>query len=342
MNITDSPQAIGRSAGRYLSGHLQDLIAAAENAVLRDPNSQGAGLTTPVRRAIAAQTARTAGDEALASQLVEGNGDTDRTSAVITALAFAQTLAAGPGHQGHPSREPLDELLRAGLTEQQAVAIGQIIGYTSFLVRLAAVAQALDVHDAAPHPDDDLVEIAEELPHPREQFAMRGWRGWLSLAGDDADFPTKDNQKPNDYYRVLFHDPVSLEHRTVLYDELMRGEGPATLPQREMAALAVSLTTPCSFCASVHGRRHFLTSRDKLSSVQLQHGGPEAVTDPEQRAIARLGEALGQPRVQAPVAEVALMRQRGMHDDEIALVGAVGAMFGWANRLMTSYGEPVD
>ncbi|MFQ6485292.1 hypothetical protein [Brachybacterium epidermidis] len=43
-----------------------------------------------------------------------------------------------------------------------------------------------------------------------------------------------------------------------------------------------------------------------------------------------------------PFAAVALLRGHGLSDRAIAETGAVGAMFAWANRLMTGLGEPTD
>ena len=70
--------------------------------------------------------------------------------------------------------------------------------------------------------------------------------------------------------------------------------------------------------------------------------GPGCVTDPVQRANARSGPAFGAVRPQVPSAAVALLRGHGLSDRAIAEVGAVGAMFAWANRLVTGLGEPTD
>lgn len=43
-----------------------------------------------------------------------------------------------------------------------------------------------------------------------------------------------------------------------------------------------------------------------------------------------------------PVDEAVELRALGAGDAEIAVVGAVAAMFAWANRLMSMLGEPVD
>lgn len=117
--------------------------------------------------------------------------------------------------------------------------------------------------------------------------------------------------------------------------------------ERELAALAVSLRTPCVFCASVHGRRHFLETRDERTATLLADVGAEALEGERDRAVARLAQALAAPvpAVPAPAVpfgEAVALRARGARDAEIAVVGAVAAMFAWANRLMSMLGEPVD
>lgn len=341
------------TADRVLPARLRELMDAAEASVLTGDEHVPAA----VRAQIAATVIATAcGDEQAAAARVSGSehagADGDEAEPqqpdwAPAALAHAEALASDPSTVG---REQIEALSAAGMTPRQIVTVSQVIGWAAFVARVdllldalanpaaetgSAAEQPAGTADGSPAPGDD-------LPHPRKHFAMRGWTGWLPLAGRDEDFPTKDNQKPNDYYRVLVHDPVTLEHRTALYDELLRGEGEATFGDREIVALAVSLTTPCSFCASVHGRRHFLVSKDALSSVELALRGVDAVTDPQQRALARLGIALGAARVEGLEERVAVLRGLGVSDQVIAGAGAVGAMFGWANRLMTTLGEPVD
>lgn len=114
--------------------------------------------------------------------------------------------------------------------------------------------------------------------------------------------------------------------------------------ERELAALAVSLRTPCVFCASVHGRRHFLETRDERTATLLADAdaGAEALEGERDRAVARLAQALAAPVPAVPVDEAVELRGLGAGDAEIAVVGAVAAMFAWANRLISMLGEPVD
>lgn len=338
---------LGFHAARHLSDAIRQLVDAAESAVLRETDP-AAGFPEPLRREIAQIVAEEAGADEVARKLgkVAVLDSTEVPGWFDAAVDAAVHVSAAPESVG---RSAVDSMARAGADERQVVIACQIIGYTSFLVRLDAAAVALDaLPDASEAPPDGAVRqdtasaASAELPHPRKAFPLRGWIGWLSLAGDPADFPPKDEQKPNDYYRVLMHDPVSLEHRTVLYDQLLRGAGDSTSGDREMAALAVSLTTPCMFCSSVHGRRHFSETKDSTSSVELLAGGPEAVSRDIERAIAQLGAALGRPQPEPPVRPIGMLRSAGYTTRAVAEISAVAAMFGWANRLMTTLGEPVD
>ena len=112
--------------------------------------------------------------------------------------------------------------------------------------------------------------------------------------------------------------------------------------ERELAALAVSLRTPCVFCASVHGRRHVIETRDERTASLLADAGAEALEGERDRAVARLAQALAAPAPAVPVGEAVELRGLGAGDAEIAVVGAVAAMFAWANRLMSMLGEVVD
>lgn len=337
---------------RHLDQERRELVAAARHAVLRgadtggsDDATAGPGVPDAMRRAVAALTWRAAGADRDLGELDPGEaggpalGSATAMPGEQAALAFATTMAREPAIL---RRQDIDDLRSAGLEPAQIVTIAQVIGFSAFEVRLEALARALDRDPEQPLPEEDLTPAPQDLPHPRTRFAMRGWTGWLPLGGRDEDFPVKDNQKPNDYYRVLVHDQEALTHRTALYDALLRGDGESSVEQREMAALAVSLSTPCDFCASVHGRRHFLAGRDPRSSVELDHGGPQAVSDPVQRAIARFGPALGAVEPDVPVRPVQLLRAHGLSDRAIAEIGAVAAMFAWANRLMTGLGQATD
>lgn len=341
--MTSETTAPTGDPARHLDPQRRELVDAARRAILHEPDSDGPGLPSSLRAEIAAVVTEAAGVQpGMRGPSQEGDAQVDQDEpfpARPETLTFAEKMATDPSSV---REQDLEGLLAAGLTPAQIVAAGQVVGFSAFEARLEMVARALDEQPGPAPQEDDLVEAPDDLPHPRTRFAMRGWVGWLPLGGRDEDFPVKDNQKPNDYYRVLVHDPEALARRTELYDELLRGEGESTVEQREMAALAVSLTTPCDFCASVHGRRHFLAGRDARSSVELDHGGPGAIADPVQRAIARFGPALGAVRPQVPADAVALLRGHDLSDRAIAEVGAVGAMFAWANRLMTGLGEPTD
>lgn len=336
--MTDIGSALGADPARHLDPRRRALVNAARGAVLHESSNGAVGVPESLRRRVAALTHRAAG---VLELQVQGPGPAVGVPAAVQqkVLAFAERMVTDPASVGE---QQVAELSAAGLDPAQIVAISQVVGFCAFEARLEAVARALDEQPGRVVEEKDLVAAPEDLPHPRSRFSMRGWVGRLPLGGSDEDFPVKDNQKPNDYYRVLVHDPGSLTHRTALYDELLRGEGESTVEQREMAALAVSLTTPCDFCASVHGRRHFLAGRDARSSVELDHGGPGAVADPLQRAVARFGPALGPARPEVPVDAVALLRAHGLSDAAIGEIGAVAAMFGWANRLMTALGDPTD
>lgn len=106
-----------------------------------------------------------------------------------------------------------------------------------------------------------------DMEHPRVEFPVMNWTGWVRPAPDaNALGGPNDGKSASDYYGVLRHVPGFMQLRTDLYDEIMTGDGELDGADREFVALATSLTTRCSFCAAVHGRRHFILSRDTVSN----------------------------------------------------------------------------
>jgi uncharacterized peroxidase-related enzyme len=138
------------------------------------------------------------------------------------------------------------------------------------------------------------------------------------------------------YYRFLALDPPSLVARTTLYDLIMDGEG-VPGADRELAALWVSMTNGCKYCASVHARR-LMTLRDK-EFAERACGHDLAELDERAAAVARLGEGLTRREPDLTSAAIKELRALGLDDVSVADVIQVVSVFAWANRLMLGLGS---
>jgi uncharacterized peroxidase-related enzyme len=176
-----------------------------------------------------------------------------------------------------------------------------------------------------------------------DPFATLRWQPWLPTPQTPATADGSDARTPHTwspFYLTLLHDPEPLAERTVLYDAVMTGKGPLPRPDRELAALAVSVTNGCRYCASVHGRRYISLTKDAEPATRLARHGPAGVTDTRQRAIVDFAARMSVTPPAADAGDVQRLREAGLTNGEITDLISVVAMFAWANRLMQTLGEP--
>ena len=263
----------------------------------------------------------------------------ERTAAL---LEHAEQVALDPAHSGE---EEIGQLVQMGITATEIVVVTQIVGYVSYRTRLLAGLSALAVAGpgattAAPSSAQQATSPA--LPTPSVRFPTYRWRPFVDApappekkAGADARTP----KKWSPFYLTLLHDPRVLGERTALYDAIMTGTGKLDRADRELAALATSLTTGCEYCASVHGRRQVQLSKDQVTAVLLAEAGPSALADPRQRTVATVAAKIAPTPPTVDAADVDSLRSVGLDDPAIADFFAVSAMFAWANRLMMTLGQ---
>ena len=156
----------------------------------------------------------------------------------------------------------------------------------------------------------------------------------------DALKVTPSNTKVSDYVLVLAHDPESLAQRTPLFNGVMYGRGGLSRAERELGATAASVVNHCVYCASVHAGRYIALTKQPGVMAQLFEG-EEAELPARARAIARFAEKLSACPPEASAADVRELRENGLTDAEIFDLILSAAMFGWANRLMHTLGEPI-
>jgi uncharacterized peroxidase-related enzyme len=174
------------------------------------------------------------------------------------------------------------------------------------------------------------------------------WRPYLTPIDPAAATPaqrdalkeTPSNTKVSDYVLLLAHDPESLAQRTPLFNGIMYGRGGLSRAERELGSTAASVVNRCIYCASVHAGRYLsLTQQPDVIAATFAETG--AGLDARARAIVGFATRLSACPPAATSADMSELRDAGLSDLEILDLVLAVAVFGWANRLMHTLGEPV-
>lgn len=174
------------------------------------------------------------------------------------------------------------------------------------------------------------------------------WRSWLQPLAVDQATPEQlavldeshAQARSSAYYLTLVHQPQMLRHRSAAYNAIMYAPGGLPRAERELGALAVSVTNGCVYCTSVHAQRYAQLAR-RTDTVEQAFADPASAGSTErERAIVQFARAVTLRPQTLEAADIAPLRAQGLSDaDIIDLLHAV-AIFGWANRLMHNLGEP--
>ncbi|HWK45239.1 MAG TPA: peroxidase-related enzyme [Stellaceae bacterium] len=157
----------------------------------------------------------------------------------------------------------------------------------------------------------------------------------------DALQVTPSNTKVSDYVLVLAHDPESLSHRSPLFNAIMYGTDGLSRAERELGATGASIVNHCVYCAAVHADRFIaLTKRADVIETIFENG-TEAEIEEHLQAIFDFAVKLSRSPSEASAEDVATLKALGLSDLEIVDLVLSAAIFGWANRLMHTLGEPV-
>lgn len=157
----------------------------------------------------------------------------------------------------------------------------------------------------------------------------------------DAMKVTPSNRKISDYVLTLAHDPESLAVRSPLFNAIMYGKDGLSPAERELGAVGASVVNRCIYCAAVHTNRYLqLTKRQDVVEA-IFAGEAEAELDERSQAIFDFAVALSRTPSATAVDHVRALRDLGMTEVEIIDLVLAASIFGWANRLMHTLGEPV-
>lgn len=157
----------------------------------------------------------------------------------------------------------------------------------------------------------------------------------------DALKVTPSNMKVSDYLLTLAHDPETLKHRSVLFNAIMYGQGGLSRGERELGAIGASLVNRCVYCMAVHASRFIgYTKRPDVVETVFKDGS-DAQLEPRLRLILDFAVKLSASPVAATATDVEALRRAGLSKLDIHDLIQSVALFGWANRLMHSLGDPV-
>ena len=89
------------------------------------------------------------------------------------------------------------------------------------------------------------------------------WHSWLEPLNVAKASPLQlevlDESHPQartaPYYLTLAHQPRMLRHRSEAYNAIMYAPGGLPRAERELGAMAVSVSNGCVYCTSVHAQR---------------------------------------------------------------------------------------
>ncbi len=151
---------------------------------------------------------------------------------------------------------------------------------------------------------------------------------------------TPSNTAVSDYVLVLAHDPEALGQRTPLFNGIMYGRSGLSRAERELGAAEASVVNHCVYCASVHAARYIALTHQPAVMGEVFAGGTEGLGERDQAIVAFAAKLSACPPT-ADAADVAALRAQGLSDLELLDLVLSVAVFGWANRLMHTLGEPV-
>ncbi|MBA2469199.1 MAG: peroxidase-related enzyme [Chloroflexia bacterium] len=142
------------------------------------------------------------------------------------------------------------------------------------------------------------------------------------------------------YYEVLANDLESVRTRTVLFSDIFEGKEGTPRADRELAATAASRVNGCVYCASVHSRVYSNLSKKRDLMQGLLDDGVTAPLADRERAVVELSVRLTRDPEAVTGQDFLALREEGFDDLAILDVVQSAAIFGNANRLMLSLGEP--
>jgi len=152
---------------------------------------------------------------------------------------------------------------------------------------------------------------------------------------------TPSGMKVSDYVLVLAHDPETLTQRTPLFNGIMYSRGGLSRAETELGAAAASVHNRCIYCTAVHASRYNELTKDETVIQRVFESGENADIDSRLKAIVSFATKLSHCPSTADKADVARLVDEGLSMEEIFDLVLSTSIFGWANRLMHTLGQPM-
>jgi uncharacterized peroxidase-related enzyme len=187
---------------------------------------------------------------------------------------------------------------------------------------------------------DSLHAFTTEVPHWQPRVKPIDLKE-ASPAQLDALKVTPSNTKVSDYVLVLANDVETLKARTPLFNAIMYNRGGLGRAERELGAVGASVVNRCVYCAAVHASRYNQLTKDETAMQRIFAAGEAADLEVRQAVIFRFASRLSKTPSAATEADMQALRDAGLSDEEIFDLILSAALFGWANRLMHTLGDPV-
>ena len=151
---------------------------------------------------------------------------------------------------------------------------------------------------------------------------------------------TPSNKGISPYVLTLAHDPESLEVRSPLFNLIMFGKDGLPSAERELGAVGASIVNRCIYCTAVHASRFMgLTGQsDVIDAIFADER--EVRLEPRQQALFDFAAKLSTTPIETTRDDAQKLGEAGLSELEQLDLVLSAAIFGWANRLMHTLGEP--
>ena len=152
---------------------------------------------------------------------------------------------------------------------------------------------------------------------------------------------TPSNKGVSPYVLTLALDPESLEVRSPLFNLIMYGKDGLPSAERELGAVGASVVNRCIYCAAVHASRFTgLTGRhDVIEKIFADER--HAILEARHQALFDFAAKLSTTPIEAGTSDARALADSGLSELEQLDLVLSAAIFGWANRLMHTLGEPL-
>lgn len=151
---------------------------------------------------------------------------------------------------------------------------------------------------------------------------------------------TPSNRGVSEYVRVLALDVKTLKERTPLFNGIMYSRGGLSRAETELSAVAASVVNRCIYCTAVHASRYNELTKTEDVIANVFESGENANIPARESAIVKMSTKLSQCPSEATKEDMELLIDAGLDMAEILDAIMASALFGWANRLMHTLGEP--